>query len=79
MTDIVAALATVHASHDDPEWTIAQLSLAVRRAIEDQTFELESESQGVRLLDDKAARYGDFDDVAIVGLVDHGMAGAAAP
>ena len=33
---------------------------------------------GVHLLDDQAARYGDFDDVAIVGLVERGLAGAAA-
>jgi ATP-dependent helicase/nuclease subunit B len=67
----LSALASVHAAHDDPEWTIDDLVLAVRRAIEDQTFEPDSGRTGVHLVDDQAARYGDFDDVAIVGVVEN--------
>jgi hypothetical protein len=67
----LSALASVHAAHDDPEWTIDDLVLAVRRAIEDQTFEPDSGRTGVHLLDDQAARYGDFDDVVIVGVVEN--------
>ena len=70
ITGTVQALAAVHATYDDPQWTIEELSLAIRRAIEDQTFDIPSANHGVRLLDDKAARYGDFDTVTIVGLVD---------
>lgn len=70
ITGTVQALAAVHATYDDPQWTIEALSLAIRRAIEDQTFDIPSVNHGVRLLDDKAARYGEFDDVTIVGLVD---------
>ncbi len=70
ITGTVQALAAVHVTYDDPQWTIEELSLAIRRAIEDQTFDIPSANHGVRLLDDKAARYGDFDTVTIVGLVD---------
>jgi RecB family exonuclease len=61
----------VHAEHDDPAWTIDEVGIAVRRSIEDQTFVPAPDAgTGVHLLDDQAARYGDFDDVAIVGVVD---------
>lgn len=64
------ALEAIHAAHDDPSWTIHDLALAVRRWIEEQTFHVERRERGVHLVDDKAARYGDFDDVWVVGLVD---------
>jgi RecB family exonuclease len=64
------ALATFHQAHDDPDWTIRDLALALRRWIEDQTFDVDRRASGVHLIDDKAARYGDFDDVWVVGLVD---------
>ena len=70
VTTMLSELAAVHEAHDDPDWTIEHLALAVRRAIEEQTFEVPSRVDGIRLLDDKAARYGSFDDVTIVGLVD---------
>jgi len=47
------------------------LSIAVRRWIEEQTFVPAPDNvAGVHLLDDQAARYGDFDDLSIVGVVD---------
>ena len=71
IAEMLPSLAAVHAAHDDPKWTIDDLGIAVRRWIEDQTFAPEhDDSRGLHLLDDQAARYGDFDDVAIVGLVD---------
>jgi RecB family exonuclease len=71
ITGMLPALAAVHAAHDDPAWTIDEVGIAVRRWIEDQTFAPEPDAAaGVYLLDDQAVRYGDFDDVAIVGVVD---------
>ena len=71
IVDMLPALAAVHAAHDDPPWTIDDVGLAVRRWIEDQTFDpAPGSGGGVRLLDDQAVRYGDFDDIAIVGVVD---------
>lgn len=66
----LAALAAVHAAHDDLPWTIESLALHVRRAIEEQTFDLDSQPRGLQLVDDRAARYGDFDDLTIVGVVE---------
>ena len=71
IVDMLPLLAAVHAAHDDPPWTIDEVGIAVRRWIEDQTFVGSPEGgSGVHLLDDRAVRYGDFDDVAIVGVVD---------
>jgi len=68
--DLLSALASAHAAEDDLEWTIDDLAVAVRRSIEDHTFAAESSGHGVHLVDDQAARFGDFDHVAIVGLVE---------
>jgi RecB family exonuclease len=70
IAETLSTLVPVHAVHDDREWTIDDLGISVRRAIEGQTFELESASEGLQLVDDQAARYGDFDEVTIVGTVE---------
>ena len=68
---MLPSLAAVHAAHDDPAWTVDEIGIAVRRWIEDQTFvPSPDDGSGVHLLDDRAVRYGDFEDVAIVGVVD---------
>lgn len=59
-----------HARYHDPEWTLADLVTGVRRWIGEETFAVDGASHGVRLLDDQAARYGDFDDLTVVGLVE---------
>ena len=43
---------------------------SVRRWIGDETFAPASAASGVRLLDDQAARYGRYDDMTIVGLIE---------
>jgi len=71
IVDMLPSLAAVHAAHGDPDWTVDELGIAVRRWIEDQTFVPDADDRSaVHLLDDQAVRYGDFDDVAIVGVVD---------
>ncbi len=66
----LTALSDAHAAHDDVAWTIDEMGVAIRRWIEDETFAVDRTSTGVQLLDDRAARYGEFDDMAIVGLVE---------
>jgi RecB family exonuclease len=66
----LGALSDAHAAHDDVAWTIDEMGVAIRRWIEDETFALDETSSGVQLLDDRAARYGEFDQMAIVGLVE---------
>ena len=68
--DALESLATAHATHDDPPIAIAELSASVRRWIEEQTFVPDSGDAGVQFLDDQAARYGEFDDIAVVGLIE---------
>ena len=63
-------LAAAHAAHDEAPMDIADVSATARRWIGEQTFLPESREAGVQLLDDQAARFGDFDDMAIVGLVE---------
>jgi RecB family exonuclease len=70
IADTLGGLAAAHATHDNPDWTIEDLAVAIRRVIEDQTFEPHSSPIGVHLVDDQAARYGDFDVIAIVGVVE---------
>ena len=68
--DLLGALVALHAAYGDPDWTFAELTTAVHRAIEEHTFAPEDGGRGVCLVDDAAARYGDFDTVAVVGLVE---------
>jgi len=70
VADILTMLAAVHGAHDDPPWRIDDVGIAVRRRIEEHTFIPEQGGAGIQLLDDQAARYGDFDDVVVVGLTD---------
>ena len=68
--DALARLADAHAAHDDPAWTIDDLAAAVRRWIEEETFVPETTGSGVHMVDDEAARFGEFDDMTIVGVVE---------
>jgi len=70
VVDMLSALTAVHTAHDDPPWTVDDVGIAVRRWIGEQTFVQQSAGAGLFLLDDRAVRYGDFDDVAIVGVIE---------
>ena len=70
LLEILQRIATARQLHHDTLWTIDDLAAAVRRWIGDETFPVQSADSGVHLLDDQAARYGDFDDMTIVGLVE---------
>jgi RecB family exonuclease len=69
---VLAQLAAAHAAHHDPIWGIDDLAAAVRRWIQHETFARDTAASGdIHLIDDRAAPYGDFDDVTIVGLIEH--------
>ena len=68
--DVLDALAAAHAAHDDAPTDIAGLAASVRRWIEEHTFVPDSGGTGVQLVDDQAARYGEFDEIALVGLIE---------
>lgn len=63
-------LADAHQAHHDPVWTVRDVGGSIRRWIEEHTFADADARAGVQLLDDRAVRYGSFDDMTIVGLVE---------
>lgn len=64
------ALAEAFRRHDDGRRDPAALSATIHHWVERQTFIARQGSTGVHLVDAIAARFGDFDHVHIVGLVD---------
>lgn len=64
------ALAEAFQRHDDGRRDPAVLSATIHHWVERQTFIARQGSTGVHLVDAIAARFGDFDHVHIVGLVD---------
>jgi RecB family exonuclease len=71
LLNVLGNMATARELHHDAAWSIDDLAAAVRRWIGDETFPVQSDETGVHLLDDQAARYGDFVDMTIVGLVEN--------
>jgi RecB family exonuclease len=61
-------LRDAHAAHDPAPLSISELSGAVRRWIDGQTFSPRLGATGVNLMDASAAPYADVDEIRIVGL-----------
>ncbi len=64
------ALAAAHARYDDAPQPFAFVAASLRRWIEAQTFAPRTGQAGLHLVDAAAARYGDFDEVRLVGLAE---------
>jgi RecB family exonuclease len=64
------ALGAAHARYDDHPRRFADLAGTIRRWIEMQTFSPRTGRSGVQLVDASAARYGDFDEIRLAGLID---------
>ncbi len=67
---LLRELRDAHRQHDDPDADLAWVTSTLRRLIEGATFAAPSGGTGVSLLDARAARFGRFDTVVLVGLVD---------
>jgi RecB family exonuclease len=71
---VLSALIALRNAHDrhDPaaEGDASMLSAAIRRWLGGQTFASRTGAPGLQILDAQAARYGEFDDVQIVGLIE---------
>jgi RecB family exonuclease len=63
-------LRDAHAAHDPDPLSMAQLSGAVRRWIDGQTFAPRLGDTGVMLLDASAVPYADLDELRLVGLTE---------
>ncbi len=64
------ALADACHRHDDRPRSVDDLVGWIRHRLEDQTFALAGAHDGVHLVDAVAARFGEFDHVHVLGLVD---------
>ena len=65
------ALAEAFERHDPgAHGDVATLSAALRRWLGEQTFAASSGISGLQIVDAQAARYGEFDDIQIVGLIE---------
>jgi RecB family exonuclease len=70
---VLSALHVLRRAHeqlDDSPASSADLAAMLRRWIEGQTFAPRRGTTGVQLLDAQAARYGEFDEVFLVGLIE---------
>jgi PD-(D/E)XK nuclease superfamily protein len=63
-------LGDAHRRHDDEPLGVEELASTLRRWMERHTFAPRRGNSGVMLLDARAARYADVDDVLVVGLVE---------
>ena len=70
LVDILEGLASAYEKHGDRDATLDDIAPDIRRWIEDATFAPEPKEHGLHLLDAQAARFGDFDDITLVGLVE---------
>jgi RecB family exonuclease len=70
---IVSAIQQLRRAHerlDDSPLPLAEIAAMIRRWIEGQTFAPRTGTSGVQVLDAQAARYGEFDELFLVGLVE---------
>jgi ATP-dependent helicase/nuclease subunit B len=67
---LLEGLARAHRAHGDLAWSVDDLAATIRRWIEAQTFAPRTGQAGVHMVDATAARFGVYDDVHLVGLVD---------
>ena len=63
-------LRAAHRRHDDPPIDLEEVVSRIRRWMEAQTFSPRTGQGGVHLVDADAARYGDFDEAHLVGVVE---------
>ena len=70
LVEILEGLASAYEKHGDRDATIDDLAPDIRHWIEDATFAPEPQEHGIHLLDAQAARFGNFDDITLVGLVE---------
>ena len=73
LVNVLQSLAAAHAAHGadgDQEVTIDDLAPDIRRWIEEETFDPRAGDTGIHLLDAQAARFGGFESITIVGLIE---------
>ena len=64
------AIRDAHETYDSRPREFGHVAAMIRRWIEGQTFAPRTGDSGVHLVDAESARYGDFDDVQLAGLIE---------
>jgi RecB family exonuclease len=70
LLNLMRQLASAYAQHGDRDVAFDDLAPELRRWIEEATFPRDGGGEGLQLLDAQAARFGDFDELTLVGLVE---------
>ncbi len=70
-------LRSAHLAYDDPQNDFVSFVSGLHGWMEAQTFSPRTGSDGLHLVDADAARYGDFDDVYLVGVIEREWPDAA--
>jgi RecB family exonuclease len=70
LVGVMRQLASAYRDHGDREVEFDDLAPELRRWIEEATFAHDGGAAGLHLLDAQAARFGDFDQLTLVGLVE---------
>ena len=71
VTQTLAEIANAYRHRDaDVRVTVEELTATIRRWLGEATVATTAGASGVRIIDAQAARFGDFDDVQLVGLVE---------
>jgi RecB family exonuclease len=69
--DALGSLAGASRAHEgDAMSDVTVLSAAIRRWLGSQTFAVSTGEPGLQIVDAQAARFGDFDDVQLLGMID---------
>jgi RecB family exonuclease len=72
----IGSLRDAHSRHDDHPRAFAETAATIRRWIGQQTFAPHRGRAGVQLLDPEAARFGDFETLYLVGLIEREWPGS---
>jgi RecB family exonuclease len=70
LVNVMRQLASAYTHHGDRKVVFDELAPELRRWIEEATFAPDGGGTGLHLLDAQAARFGDFDELTLVGLIE---------
>jgi RecB family exonuclease len=70
LANAMRQLASAYTHHGDREVGFDDVAPELRRWIEESTFSHDGGGSGLHLLDAQAARFGDFDELTLVGLIE---------
>jgi len=70
LVEVLHQLASAYSRYGDRDAALDDLAPEIRRWIEQATFARDAAEEGLHLVDAQAARFGDFDELTLVGLIE---------